>query len=102
MLLLLVVHGHPGREKSHLKDHPGPRTKLLILDGLPLIQRSLIPSLQRVSKAEPIPEVSHLGHIDQAGHQLGHSRDLSPPKPRLVPAPDWPLFELGPFSWPRC
>lgn len=29
-------------------------------------------------------------------------RDLSPAKPCLVPAPDWPLFELGPFSWPPC
>ena len=73
MLLLLVVHGHPGREKTHLKDHPGPRIKLVILDGLPLTQRSLIPSLQGVSKAGPIPEVSHLGHIDQTGHQLGKS-----------------------------
>lgn len=73
MLLLLVVHGQPGREKSHLKDHPGPGTKLVTLDGLPLTQRSLISLLQGLSKASPVPEVSHLGHIDQTGHKLGKS-----------------------------
>lgn len=76
MLLLLVVPGQPGREKFHLKDHPGPGTKLVILGGLPLTQRSLIPLLQGLSKAGPVREVSHLGHIDKTGHQLGKSAPL--------------------------
>lgn len=70
MLLLLVVHGQPGREKSHLKDHPGPGTKLVILDGLPLTQRSLIPLLQRLSKAGPVPEVSHLAILTKLDTNL--------------------------------